>query len=101
MTEIIQVKRRYRKKKLRKQGDVNEFGYRTLSDSAKIVEIMVSGGLDRQDINEKIADAIKPETRNGNDKNIPSLVSGLLTKLQEKGYQVESSWRLIPPTKKK
>lgn len=76
---------------------LNEHGYRKNSDSARIVEIMVKGGLDRQDINEKIVDAINPLTRSGNYKNIPSLVSGLLTKCEEKGYRIEAKWRLIPP----
>ena len=78
---------------------MNEHGFRNNSDSAKIVDIMVAGGLDRQDINEKVASAITTETRNGQRKNIPSLVSGLLARLEERGYVVESSWKLIPPTK--
>lgn len=99
MSAPIKVKRRYRKKKLRKEGDIDIHGFRTLSDSSKIVEIMVKGGLDRQDINEKIADTISVTTKSGRDKNIPSLVSGLLTRLQDKGYQIEASWRLVPPKK--
>jgi hypothetical protein len=82
-----------------KRNGMNEHGFRNNSDSAKIVDIMVAGGLDRQDINEKVASAITTETRNGQRKNIPSLVSGLLARLEQKGYVVESSWKLIPPQK--
>lgn len=81
----------------RTRRTMNRHGFRSWSDSAKIVDIMLEGGLDRQDINEKVAQAIGPKTRSGCDKNIPSLVSGLLSRLVERGYTVESSWRIIEP----
>ena len=77
---------------------MNSHGFRNGSDSAKIVDIMVEGGLDRQDINDKVAAVIDPNTRSGRQKNIPSLISGLLARLDERGYKIESSWRLIPPS---
>ena len=75
----------------------NPHGFRNGSDSAIIVDLLVKGGLDRQDINDKVAAAIKTETRSGLQKNIPSLISGLLARLDERGYRIESHWRLIPP----
>jgi hypothetical protein len=98
MTETIEVQP-LPKKTVAKRNGMNPHGFRNNSDSAKIVEIMIAGGLDRQDINEKVADAITTETRNGHRKNIPSLVSGLLARLEKRGYVIESSWKLIPPTK--
>ena len=81
----------------RQPRGMNTHGFRNGSDSATIVDILVAGGLDRQDINDKVAVAIGTETRTGRTKNIPSLISGLLARLEERGYSVESSWRVIPP----
>lgn len=86
------------KKGRREPRGMNAHGFRNGSDSAKIVDIMVEGGLDRQDINDKVAEVIDPHTRSGRQKNIPSLISGLLARLEERGYKIESSWRLIPPS---
>lgn len=82
----------------REPKGMNSHGFRNGSDSAIIVDIMVEGGLDRQDINDKVAAAINALTRSGRQKNIPSLISGLLARLDERGYKIESSWRLVPPT---
>jgi hypothetical protein len=81
----------------RKKKGMTKHGFRVGSDSAIIVDLLVAGGLDRQDINEKVAAAINPVTRSGRNKNIPSLISGLLARLEERGYTIESSWRLVPP----
>jgi hypothetical protein len=81
----------------RQKKAMTAHGFREGSDSAIIVDILVAGGLDRQEINDKIAAAINTQTRSGRSKNIPSLVSGLLSRLEQRGYTVESSWRVIPP----
>lgn len=81
----------------RKKKGMTQHGFRAGSDSAIIVDLLVAGGLDRQDINEKVAAAINPMTRSGRQKNIPSLISGLLARLEARGYHIESSWRLVPP----
>ena len=78
---------------------VDEHGFREGSDSSIIVGIMLNGGLDRQDINEQVTRAISIETKSGRIKNIPSLISGLLIRLQKRGYTVEASWQLVPPKK--
>ena len=78
---------------------LDEHGFRIGSDSSKIVAIMLEGGIDRQDINEKVAAAIDPLTRNGRKKNIPSLISGLLGRLEDRGYYPQAEWKLIPPKK--
>lgn len=82
----------------RKTKGMTAHGFRVGSDSAIIVDILVQGGMDRQDINDKVAVAIEPLTRSGRPKNIPSLISGLLARLEERGYKIESSWRLLPPS---
>jgi hypothetical protein len=84
-----------------KARGMTEHGFRVGSDSAQIVDILVAGGLDRQDINEKVADAIGTQTKSGRTKNIPSLISGLLSRLEDRGYHIESSWKVIPPVPSK
>lgn len=86
------------KKGKREPKGMNSHGFRNGSDSAMIVDLMVAGGLDRQDINDKVGATIDPNTRSGRQKNIPSLISGLLARLEERGYRIESSWRLVPPS---
>ena len=74
-------------------------GFRVGSDSAIIVDILVAGGLDRQDINDRVAETINIQTRSGRQKNIPSLISGLLSRLEDRGYMIESNWRVVPPSR--
>lgn len=83
----------------RQKIPVTEHGFRVGTDSAIIVDLLVAGGLDRQDINEKVAKSINVKSRNGRTKNISSLISGLLARLEERGYYIESSWRVVPPQK--
>ncbi len=85
--------------KRKRRSDLNEHGFRIGSDSAIIVDILLNGGLDRHDLNQKVADSIEPLTKGGREKNIPSLISMLLTRLEARGYKVESTWRLVPPDK--
>ena len=75
-----------------KARGMTDHGFRIGSDSAAIVDILVAGGLDRQDINEKVADAIGTATKSGRTKNIPSLISGLLSRLDDRGYHIVSEW---------
>lgn len=84
------------------RGEFDEHGFRVGTDSSIIAAELLEGGYDRDDINDRVAELL-PETttRSGNDKQVPSLVSGILKRLQERGYTVESSWQLVPPTSKK
>lgn len=85
--------------KRKRRSDLNEHGFRIGSDSAVIVNILLNGGTDRQELNRKVAEAIDPVTRGGREKNIPSMISMLLSRLEARGYKVESTWRLVPPDK--
>lgn len=67
------------------------------SDSSIICESLLAGGDDRNDLNAIITEALAGATRYGNDKNVSSLVSGLLSRLRDRGYTVESTWRLVAP----
>lgn len=78
--------------------DMNEHGFVKGSDSEKIVNILLEGGTDRLDINEKVLKAIGGKTSGGKAPNVSSLVANLVSRLKAKGYTVESSWRLVPAT---
>lgn len=79
-------------------GDFNIHGYRVGTDSAIIVDELIKGGKGRTEVTERIAKKLpSTETRGGQSKNIPSLISGLLARLEEGGYKVEQSWVVVPP----
>jgi hypothetical protein len=78
--------------------DLNEHGFVKGSQSEKIVECLLEGGKDRREVNEKIRKALKGPTRNGTEHNVSSLSANLLKRLRDKGYTIESSWRLVEPT---
>lgn len=72
------------------------------SDSSIIANCLVEGGESRSTVNEEITERITNTngilTRGGKPKNIASLTSSIMKQLvQERGYTVESSFRLIPP----
>lgn len=79
--------------------DLNEHGFVKGSDSEKIVEVLLAGGADRADINDKVLKALgKKKTRNGNAPNTSSLIANILRRLKDKGYRIESTWVLVPPS---
>lgn len=82
----------------RRGREMDEHGFVVGSDSSKIAAILLEGGSGRAEVNEKIAAAIASPTRYGNDKNVSSLVSGLLARLKERGYTVEQTWKVVPPS---
>lgn len=80
-------------------GEFNEHGLRKGSDVAAILDVLLTGASDRQEINDKVAKSITTKTRTGGTKNIPSLVSGVITTMTQQGYKIEASYKLIPPAK--
>lgn len=82
---------------------MDDYGFVVDSDSSIIASVLIEGGKDRNDINDKAAKRIDKinglGTRGGGTKNIPSLVSGILSRMEEVGYKVESSWVLKSTTK--
>jgi hypothetical protein len=81
--------------------ELDEHGFVPGTDSAHIAAALLAGGKDRNEINEKVLKKIGGETRTGSTKNIPALVSGVLNRLLEQGYKVESSWTLVAPARKR
>jgi hypothetical protein len=78
--------------------ELNEHGFVKGSDSEKVVEILLEGGQDRNDINEKIRKRLGGTTKNSTQRNVSSTVASILNKLRSQGYYVESSWKLCEPT---
>lgn len=74
------------------------------SDSATIAACLVEGGADRQDVNNLVIERIEKSTgltnRNGDQKYIPSMVSGILGRMLKTGeWEVHASWQLVPVEK--
>ena len=81
--------------------ELNVHGFTPGGDSALIVDALVAGGASRKEVNENAAAAIEKAngltTRSGGEKNIPSLTSAILSRLRDRGYTIEESWRVVPP----
>ncbi len=75
-------------------------GYSLGSDSHTIASILLEGGESREEVTRIVAESISAETRNGTPKPVTNLVSGVLRNLENKGFTVEQSWILVPPTQK-
>ncbi len=78
--------------------EFDEHGFVIGSDSSIICQMLIDGGETRGEVNSRIAAELETTTRNGNEKNVSSLVSGLLSRLKARGYKIEGSWRVVPPT---
>lgn len=81
-----------------KMPTMNEHGLMIGGDSALVVDAMIEGGSDRHDVASKALSKMgTTTTRSGRQKNISSMMSALIAKMEAKGYTVESTWRLVPP----
>lgn len=81
--------------------EMTEHGFIVGTDSATIADRLVAGGTDRADVNTQIIEAIENTTgltnRNGTQKYIPSMVSGILGRMLATGkYEIHASWQLVP-----
>jgi hypothetical protein len=76
----------------------DETGFVAGTDQDVIATALMNGGESRAHIAEIVADQIDSETRNGTEKQIPNMVSGVLQKMLDRGYTVESSFAVLPPT---
>lgn len=72
-------------------------GFAIGTDSHIIAEALVEGGESRQDIIEYLRENMNTETRNGTEKPVANLVSAIINKMLDRGFTVESSYRLVPP----
>jgi hypothetical protein len=75
-----------------------ETGFVEGTDQDVIASCLLEGGESRQEIAERVESLIETETRNGTDKQIVNMISGVLSKLLARGYTVEQSFQVVPPT---
>lgn len=83
--------------------DFDVFGFVVGSDSSIIAHTLIEGVTEggREGMAELVRERIEAanglQTRNGTEKYIPSLVSGVLLKLRKQGFTEESSFKVVPP----
>lgn len=79
----------------------DQFGFMEGTDSSIAAHALAEGGADRVTIYDKIRDQIESnsesglQTRNGTEKNIPNLVATVLKQMRDRGWVVESTWRVV------
>ena len=72
-------------------------GFTVDSDSDIIAQELIAGGESREDISRRIAARLDPVSRTGTPKPVANLMSGVIRRLRDRGYQVESSWIMVNP----
>lgn len=73
-------------------------GFVVGTDQDTIALALIEGGESRADVVEGLRNTLDLETRNGTEKQITNMVSGVLNKMLERGFTVESSFAVVPPT---
>lgn len=79
--------------------EINEdTGFVVGTDQDTIALELLEGGESRAEIAERLEGMLDPVTRNGTEKQVPNMIGGVLGKMLERGFTVESSFVVIPPT---
>lgn len=79
----------------------DQFGFMEGTDSSIAAHALAEGGSDRVAIYDIIREKIESntdgglQTRNGTEKNIPNLVATVLKQMRNRGWIVESTWRVV------
>lgn len=79
----------------------DQFGFMEGTDSSIAAHALHRGGSDRVAIYEAIREDIESntdaglQTRNGTEKNIPNLVATVVKQMRNRGWIVESTWRMV------
>lgn len=60
------------------------------------VEIMKGAGT-RQEVNHRVAALLPATTRNGTPKTVSNLVSGVIHNLEQRGFTIVGSWKMVAP----
>lgn len=60
------------------------------------VEI-ISGGQTKLEVSHRIAALLPPTTRNGTPKAISNLVGGVIKKLEDRGFTINGTWKMVAP----
>lgn len=75
-----------------------ETGFVVGTDQDLIAQALLEGGESRTEIAERLSGQLETETRNGTEKQIVNMVSGVLNKMLSRGFTVEQSFVVVPPT---
>lgn len=75
-----------------------ETGFVVGTDQDAIALALLEGGESRAEISERLQKQIDTETRNGTEKQITNMISGVLNKMLDRGFTVEQSFVVVPPT---
>lgn len=75
-----------------------ETGFVVGTDQDKIATALLAGGESRAAVVASLEKKIDTTTRNGTPKQLTNMVSGVLNKMLAKGYVVESTFAVTPPT---
>lgn len=76
----------------------NLTGFKMESDQFVVAVEIMKGGVTRQEINHRVKDILPPTTRTGTPKAVSNLVSAVVNKMADQGFQVEGSWKMISPS---
>lgn len=79
----------------------DEHGYRQGSNSSKAIQEMLQGGSTRQEVADRIVEACGGVTRNGTPINGSGMMTNLIKELEDQGYTVETTWRLVRPKRRR
>jgi hypothetical protein len=73
-------------------------GFVVGTDQDAIATALMEGGESRAAIVQDLEKRLDLTTRNGTDKQITNMISGTLNKMKARGYIIESSFIVLPPT---
>lgn len=79
----------------------DQFGFMEGTDSSIAAHALAEGGTDRSAIYDFIRSEIESntdaglQTRNGTEKNIPNLVATVVKQMRNRGWIVESTWKMV------
>jgi hypothetical protein len=83
---------------VKSQTERNEYGYRVDSDVAIVLEEMMTGGEDKHAIAERLAKRFEGQTtKSGRPKPVSTVMNQVQSQMVQRGFTVESTWRLVPP----
>lgn len=74
----------------------DEYGLRVGTDLSIAAAEIVKGGKSRVDVIERLTNMLDGTTRTGRPKAVASVLAQAAKRLENQGYEEESSWRMVP-----
>jgi hypothetical protein len=96
--KVTEVKRPAKKRQPVEREFSEVTGFIEGTDQDTIALALLEGGESRADITESLKKTLPKKTRTGTEKPVQNMVSGVLNKLLDRGYTVEQSFKVVPPT---